>query len=46
MASHYLFFEPKDTVRLIDVLRPRQRPGETKVRPFSLDVQHEKNMEI
>lgn len=41
MASHYLFFEPKDTVNLIDVLRPRPRPGETKIKPFSLDAQHE-----
>ncbi|MEK6889854.1 MAG: hypothetical protein AABX35_01570 [Nanoarchaeota archaeon] len=41
MASHYLFFEQFDTASLIDVMRPRQRPGEKKIRSFSLEPEYE-----
>jgi len=37
MGSYYLFFEPQDSVKLIDTLRPRQRHGE-KREPFTFGL--------
>ncbi|MEI6849479.1 MAG: hypothetical protein WCK29_00415 [archaeon] len=40
MVSHYLFFKPKDSASFIDVLKPRQRPGE-KVKAFNFNMRFE-----
>lgn len=37
MPSHYLFFRPKDAVKLVDALRPRPRPN-TPRRPFNFEM--------
>ena len=40
MASHYLFFQKHDAHKLIDPMRPRQRPNEPR-KPFNFDIRFE-----